>query len=208
MTSSLSPSCWKSAPIVARLFAAYHGFRDDYLGCIPPHILCKIKGSFHHLDFLRPHCPPLSPSSTAPLDDPTYKALIKVLKAHPSRPQQEVYKIFLDIVHPTSLPHLSIPGPIDGSFNIFHAPFPLPPFCEPLTLSPGACLLTLPSLFSGPFAMPGLLGLDFTRRARMFGSVFSVDLGRIASPYYCLPMPPSPLTCCSESGIKGAGHLL
>ena len=63
---TLSPPCWDSDPIASRLFCAFNGFRDNYLGCMPPHILKRIQGSFHSFHFLEPHGPPLSPQEVAP----------------------------------------------------------------------------------------------------------------------------------------------
>ena len=61
LSPTLSPPCWDSGPIVSRLLCAFNGFRDNYLGCIPLHLLKKIQGSFQNYEFLRPHCPPPLP---------------------------------------------------------------------------------------------------------------------------------------------------
>ena len=106
LSPSLSPPSWDSGPIVSRLFCAFNGFRDNYLGCIPPHLLQRIQGSFHEYGFLRPHGPPLSPDAVSPLDDPIFIELMGALWSKPGKPQKEAYNIFHRIVHPTPFPLL------------------------------------------------------------------------------------------------------
>ena len=43
--ASLSHACSDSLPIVARLFTAYNGFRDDHLACMPAHAAKQNKAS-------------------------------------------------------------------------------------------------------------------------------------------------------------------
>ena len=71
----LSHCCWDSAPIASRFFCAFNGFRDNYLKCIPGHILRRIQQSFMNVPHLEPRGPILSPEGVAPDRDPIYRNL-------------------------------------------------------------------------------------------------------------------------------------
>ena len=90
----LAPLCWDTPPITARLFCAFNGFRDNYLKCIPPHILRKIQGSFHNIAHFKPYGPLVSPIGAAPEGDWVLKKLLKALRSNPQKPQKEAYGVF------------------------------------------------------------------------------------------------------------------
>ena len=101
-----SNACWDSAPIVARLFCAFNGFRDDYLQIMPPHILRRVEGSFPCIPHLRPDGPVRMPAQVAPQTDPIFKQLVGILKTTKGKPQKEAFLVFHTIVRSSPFPPL------------------------------------------------------------------------------------------------------
>ena len=122
---SLSHRCWDSPPIASRLFCAFNGFRDNYLQCIPMHILRRIKQSFPNVSHLEPYGPILSPEGVAPDRDPIYRELMKALRFAKGKPQKDAYHIFLRLVHPMPFPELLHKRALRWTLKYFQTPVPL-----------------------------------------------------------------------------------
>ena len=186
LSSSMSPACWDSCPIAARLLCAHNGFTDNFLGCIPKHILKRIQGSFHDLHFLRPHVPPVLPSSIAPWGNPIFEELEWTMRFHPDKPQKRAFHVFHSILHPTPLQDLVFARTTRWmnkyfNTNVLHSQVGM--HLDLLSVR-YPTLLTLPRYAFAHFALPGPLAPGSTALSPMFSAAPSAKLAPRACPTY------------------------